>query len=467
MTIDREMSMRLPNKDIFDSPFYKLLEQIMTKGRLDSNDIIEECRDQILNMYPLLETYGVSIDLVYKLDTSKSYLRRIESLNVLATSLQRKQLKSSELIAYIIRVTELIELRSSLISFLGSNVNMIARKIIERTSQSGEHYITRDKKEYVEMFQSAAGGGFVTVFTTFIKSAISKSAMPLFFDGLVSGLNYSLSFIVIQLSHYTLATKTPAMTASTLASRLTNIHSSQDAKAFVDDVVSMVRSAFIAVLGNVGVVIPGVLIFDFLFKKMSGRHVFLHDYAVEQFLAHNPLTSLTIIYAIVTGFILWLSSIMGGWIENWVVYRQQIEIFEESTFFNKLLGTSLQKSIAAFYRRHLVGFATNICLGFLLSYSGVWGKFFGLPLQVRHVTLSAGTIAFSLAGIDSVSENKLIVAGALVGILIIGILNFSVSFSMSLFVAARARNIRLSEFPYLLKLIGQRFLSEPKKFFIP
>ena len=43
------------------------------------------------------------------------------------------------------------------------------------------------------------------------------------------------------------------------------------------------------------------------------------DYAVKSL---NPLRSGTIFFAALTGLILWLSSLAGGWIENSAVYHQ-------------------------------------------------------------------------------------------------------------------------------------------------
>jgi site-specific recombinase len=476
LSIDREMRARLPEVILTDSPFFQLLLHFSKTANIDDLDrakisrtlsLIDQCILYINAVYPHLESSGVSIDLVYKLDKSKSLLRRIQRLMALSHALRSPGSSQTTLFSFISSVARQNERRSSLSSFLGSNINLIARKIIERTSETGEHYITRNRAEYTYMFFSAAGGGLVTVFTTFIKAVITKMGMPLFFEGLFIGFNYSISFLVIQLSHFTLATKTPAMTASTLATKLKNLSTTADADAFVEDVVCMARSAFIGVVGNVGLVIPGCFLFDTFFNRAFGHHVFDNAHAIEQLEAHNPLTSLSLVYAILTGFILWSSSIIGGWVENWFVYRKQFEIFAESNYIRRAMGRFMQLQLATFFRKNLAGFATSISLGFMLAFSGIWGKFFGLPLQVRHVTLSSGTLSFSLLGLTNMKENLHLIIGAAIGILCIAVLNFGTSFTLSLFVAARARDIQLSRFPYLFRLIGRRFLATPLDFFRP
>ncbi|HPI39266.1 MAG TPA: hypothetical protein PLJ21_00575 [Pseudobdellovibrionaceae bacterium] len=456
---DVEFMERLPIKDISKSSFFSTQSL--------SSEWIQACRNEVDTVYPVLESKGLSVDLVYKLRTIQSILTRIEMLIHIHKLLKENRFFSHECFSFILELARLHLQRASLFSFLASSLNLIARKIVERNGITGEHYIAKSRAEYWSMFRSAAGGGLVTVFTTAIKSGIGKLHLPMFFDGLFTSLNYTVSFSFIQVFHFTLATKTPAMTASALAHKLENLSSSERISDFLEEVVCMHRTGFIAVIGNLGFVFPGVMLFDLLWFVLFGNHFYSDSYALKQFQAHSPFESLILWYGIVTGFVLWFASVLGAWLENWFVYRRQFEIMENSISIRRFLGEDRQKKITLFMRQNIAGFGTNIFLGLMLGYIVVFGKFFGLPLEIRHVTLSTGAIGFSLMGVSELKENIFLISSAFGGIFLIGVLNFVVSFSLSLFVATRARDIQLKEFPFLLKLIFFRFKKRPRDFFIP
>jgi site-specific recombinase len=465
LAVDSDLRARLPHRDVNSSPFFQLQQQQNSLNHLRA--ALQLCWKDIESVYLVLETAGVSIDLVYKIDAIKSILRRIDLLSALRAHVQSGEANTREYVRFMAELADLHVQRASLTAFLSSSLNLIARKIVERTSQTGEHYITRSAVEYKEMFVSATGGGFVTMFTTVVKVGIGKLQLPLFFDGLFSTLNYALSFSAIQLLGFTLATKTPAMTASSLASKLRDLSTQTKINEFVEEVVCLVRSTFAAVIGNLGMVIPAAIAFDMFWYGVAGSHLMTSENGVAQMAKHSPLQSLTIWYAALTGLFLWGSSIMGAWLENWFVYRKQFEFFENSLGVRRRLGERRQKVLGSFLRRNIAGLGTNVFLGFMLAFCGVVGDFFGLPLEVRHVTLSTGTLTFGLLAIENVREHLFVVISAVSGIAIIGLLNFGVSFTLSLFVAARARDIRLRNFPFLFRLILNRFIAGPMDFFFP
>jgi site-specific recombinase len=97
----------------------------------------------------------------------------------------------------------------------------------------------------------------------------------------------------------------------------------------------------------------------------------------------------------------------------------------------------------------------------------VMGKFFGLPLDVRHVTLSTGALtqAVSALGREGLSHPDLF--PAMLGIGIIGCLNFGVSFVLALAVALRAREVERSDRFRLLVSVLTTFFRSPLQFFFP
>ena len=94
-------------------------------------------------------------------------------------------------------------------------------------------------------------------------------------------------------------------------------------------------------------------------------------------------------------------------------------------------------------------------------------KFLGVPLDVRHVTLSTGSIfaAVPTLGWDVVVTPEFILA--LLGIVVIGILNVSVSFGLALAFSIVAKGIKESRRNLIVKAIFRRLVRKPWQFFLP
>jgi site-specific recombinase len=88
---------------------------------------------------------------------------------------------------------------------------------------------------------------------------------------------------------------------------------------------------------------------------------------------------------------------------------------------------------------------------------------FGLPLEGRHVTLATGTLAFAAC---SLGTARLTLAPC-IGIALIGLLNFGVSFALALAVALRARDVTGRERLGLAVAVARRFVRHPLEFFLP
>lgn len=58
-----------------------------------------------------------------------------------------------------------------------------------------------------------------------------------------------------------------------------------------------------------------------------------------------------------------------------------------------------------------------------------------------------------------------LVAISLLGIALIGIVNLAVSFGLALYVAMKARQVRFNRIGELFRMLGARFMSNPREFF--
>jgi site-specific recombinase len=480
---------RSPQMRLADSPFYQLPRAVdvlleglrryrqsqiephqsalQLRAHLEQcQDLIQKCKNFSETVVQNLELYGVSVDVVYRieligrsLDRLTALLRQLEPYAEVARAAEAKAL-----------LVDLVGLRlrdRKLTDIARGNLHLLARKIIERAGHTGEHYITSSRKEYVMMLLSAGGGGVLTTGTAAAKFMIGSLHLAPFMEGVLSACDYAGSFILMQLLGFTLATKQPSMTAAALAATLRDTAHHPDLSALVAMIARMTRSQLAAAIGNVGLVIPATVAFDAVWRNRHEGVSFLSpekaDYVLHSL---HPTQSGTIFYAALTGVLLWSSSIAAGWLENWAVYRRLPEAIAEHRY-GRYVGRGTMRWLSRFLQRNIAGFGGNSTLGVLLAMTPIMGKFFGLPLDVRHVTLSTGALTMAVCTLGFTPETAPLIYAAAAGIAIIGALNFGVSFLLALAVALRAREAKRSDRLRLIASVLATFFRSPLQFFFP
>ena len=135
--------------------------------------------------------------------------------------------------------------------------------------------------------------------------------------------------------------------------------------------------------------------------------------------------------------------------------------------FTRTLGVARAARWAGFMRRHISGFASNISLGFMLGLIPAFAAFFGLGLEVRHVTLSAGQVAAAAAtlGLQVLLEPAF--WWAVAGVVVVGPINLAVSFYLAFRLALKAQNINQVNRQRIRAEIRSRIRSAPLSFLWP
>ncbi len=412
-----------------------------------------------------LEERGVSLDVVYAIDSIERGLSRIELLLPFVDGNDAME-PTYEIRAVLAAVGRGLVGGHSFTQLLSDNLRLLARKVIERAGRTGEHYVTSSRREYFKMLASAAGGGVLTLGTLIGKYLVKWSHLAPFIDGLFSSLVYAGSFVIMQLIGFTLATKQPSMTAAALAGTIRDRAGPGRLDELVPLIARIARSQFAAAVGNVSAVIISALIFDLAYQRVVGHTFFDAKTSNDVVGSFSPIGSGTVFFAALTGVLLWMSSLVAGWFENWVVYRRLPEAIRHHRF-GKRLGKRRMERLAHFLEHESAGLGGSIALGVMLGMTPVFAKFFGLPLDVRHVTLSTGslTLAISSIGVDGAGWGPFLWAVA--GIAIIGLLNFGVSFVLALVIALRARDVPRGERNTLPGAVFRRFVRKPLEFFYP
>ena len=97
---------------------------------------------------------------------------------------------------------------------------------------------------------------------------------------------------------------------------------------------------------------------------------------------------------------------------------------------------------------------------------GTLGYILGLPLDIRHIAFASANFIQGLMLINGTPEIGLIIVSFL-GVLLIGLTNLFVSFTLTIIVALRARRVRFEQWNPLAKLVLTHFLTRPTDFFWP
>ncbi|HVJ64657.1 MAG TPA: hypothetical protein VM901_05330 [Bdellovibrionota bacterium] len=425
-------------------------------------EVVARCRRELKEAHNHLDEYGVSVTIVYQLDRIHSLLNRIE---IIVRILSGENTDPQRIVAFLCHLIEEVQKQRSLPSLFSENLSLISMKIAQRSAETGSHYISKTREDYLAIFSKAAGGGFLTGFTTLIKVIIeSVHNASSFASGILSSLNYSVSFLWMYAAGFTLATKQPAMTANALAEKMGNLDNESAQRDLVDEVVNLIRSQGAAAFGNLAAAIPTVLAIDVIVYFLSGESVVTpeHGYAM---LEKHSILGLSPLHAAFTGVLLWLSSIIAGWVDNWSVYREIPQAIGASRRLKRILGPSRLQRWTNTYQKNLAAWTSNIALGFMLGMVPKIIAFFGIPLDVRHVTLSTATITFGASAIGFGVFMMPMFWKSVLGIVAIGILNISVSFFLALFVAMRSRRIEANLRDTIYRSVWQRFLAQPLTFF--
>ena len=453
--------------------------------------LLHRCREAADSVHSHLEAHGVSVNIVFEVDQLRARTLRLESvLDLLLSEAPQRELQ-----ALLVELVTLSRQRRRLGPLLARHYSLMARKVAERHAETGEHYITRTWPEYRTMLCQAAGGGAVLAGTTFAKFGILALGLAPFWAGFGAGLNYAISFLIVHQLHWTVATKQPAMTAPAMAAKLAELNTeaanevrrdaagadkrqalqamrargdpdSPAVEGFVDEVTHLVRSQMAGIVGNLALVIPVVLAAQGLAWWLLGRPlVGVQD--AQHVLPSLTLLGPTALFAAFTGVLLFASSLAAGWAENWFVYHRLDGALAYNPRIVSRLGAARAQRWSIWWRANISGLAANVSLGLMLGLVPVLLAFVGLPIEVRHVTLSTGQLAAAVGtlGWDLLSHRAFWWCAA--GLVFTGLLNLGVSFALALALAMRSRGITLRDQRRLNSALWRRLRHAPRSFLLP
>ena len=354
--------------------------------------------------------------------------------------------------------------------FIAESTQLLSYEITQHTAKTGGNYITENRREYFLMLRKALGGGLIVGILCIIKLLLSNVDTSYFGQAFLYSMNYSIGFIAISLLGFALATKQPAMTAAALARALEEGHNkeghnSQKYGAFAILFARVFRSQFISFFGNVAMAFPISMFLIWSFEQIFGNNIGSEKW--EHIISDiSPVHSLAMFHAAIAGLFLFLSGIISGVVSNRDKHNQVYYRIQEHPLLKKTFGKQRTKTFATWYEQRWAGIISNFWFGVFMGSTASVGLFLGLNLDIRHISFASGNLALAIYG-SGFQVSTTMLLWAIFGVGVIGFINFSVSFGLSLGLAFRSRAISIFELRFVTLAIWNHFKHKPMSFFFP
>lgn len=416
MGVEPELAQVYPPLREYESPF--LMQNVETQrwvqeyrqglgdGKLPVEDekqirvLLEQCRDIIGRIRRNTGNTGISVDLTYLLQRLTETIDRLDQL----LDLLDRTPEADRRLAIVTLLKTFVEAdnkRNNLREHFAKNTELLAREVTEHSGRTGEHYITASRAEYKAMLTSALGAGLIVPFMALIKLGMHELHPAPLIQGLLFGLNYALGFMLIHVLHFTVATKQPAMTASRIAAALDHPPGAKpDVGRMVELIVRVIRSQFIAVVGNVALAFPLAYVLATSLYLSAGSHVMTPDTARGTLHSLDPLASLALFHAAIAGVWLFMSGLIAGYHDNVAIYNRIPERIRQLKWLERSIGATRLGQLANYIEGNLGSLAGNFWFGMLLGLTATVGFNLGLPIDIRHITFSAANLATATVSLD-------------------------------------------------------------------
>lgn len=473
--LDNELLRIEPSLDRLESPFLAQNAEFMPlylnaleAGVLPEADaachlpvLLEQCEQVIGRVRRRARDNGTSIHLTYLLARLDQLLARLRLiLDVLFESPH-----GEHAVRLFKTLVTAIHDRDNVFRFVGENVNLLARNVTEHASRHGEHYIAGNRAEWWAMGRAAALGGVIIALMAAFKIQLGHLHLPPLTEGLVFGLNYGLGFALIHMLGGVVATKQPAMTATTLAGELEDARP-RELGRLAGLVETVARTQFAAIAGNVLLALPVALGLALAWPFMFGSPLAQTDKAVTLLAELHPWTSGALWYAAVAGVGLFLSGLVAGYYDNKVRYLGTAQRIAQHPWSRRWLKAERRERLASYIDLHHGALMGNLLFGLYLGLAGSVVHLTGLPIDIRHVAFASANLGSALALTDFTVPWP-VLAWALAGVIGIGAVNLLVSFALALYVAMRSRRQTLALLPGLIARVVGNFLRRPWRFLLP
>lgn len=431
--------------------------------------LLGHCTEFVAQIRRKSHETGVGVTLVFVLARIEQLVARMKLLRQLAVpddkeTQEATRTRAAQFTATLIRAESR---RNRFGEVFDGTTQLLARRVTEHASKSGEHYVTESREEYREMFRAAAGAGLLIAVMALAKILTAKLGLPGFWQAVAFSLIYGLGFVLVHMLHLTIATKQPAMTAATIAAALDG---TPDPDARLDRLAKLAaqvsRTQWVSIAGNVAIGFLTSLAIAMVGAEFLGWEPIGAEKAEHLLHELHPWQSLALLHAGIAGVYLFLSGLISGYYDNQSLFYRVPERIRRVKWMKRFLGPRLVDKVARYVEYNLGALAGNFLFGCMLGATGTVGLFFGLPVDIRHVAFSSANFAYALAALDFAVGWRTLLLSTL-GVLLIALVNLVVSFVLALRVALKSRGLGAAETDGLTRRLWVRFRASPREFLLP
>jgi putative site-specific recombinase len=461
----------------FEHEFDAIRESILKGEPLKEEDLnykqlmvlYHQCESFVQQAYKNASKYGITLRVNQGLLRIRQQLSRVKLLiDLLVITSHRDKVDNT--ICMALKLIEYNCYKNNIRSFIKESTQSVAYEITQFNASTGEKYITETIGEYFKMFRASLGAGFIVGFLCIFKALLHEVDTSDFGHAFLYSMNYAFGFILIYLTGSALATKQPSMTATTVARVVEDgmkkqCREEEKHTEFAEFFARLWRSQFIAFVGNVIMAFAVALLLVWGAEQLLGMQIVAHSW--QKLLKDaSPIHSKLILHAAIAGVFLFISGIIAGNVSNSNKHYQIAYRIEEHPFLKQLLGKHRTRKLGHWIEHKYPGIISNFWFGVFMGSTYSIGHFIGLDLDIRHITFVSGNIAMGLYG----AHFQLIWSmwvWIFSGLVIVGFINFIVSFGLSIWLAFRSRNIPDSELFSLIKAVWRHFKKTPMSFIFP
>lgn len=441
------------------SPFELLFDQI--QNLKDCNDLeLTKLNDALESSETLTQflrknknRIGTNLHLTVTTRRILEYIDRIKVLLNLKQNIHSKELWEKLISDHL----DYSKQKYSIRRFVARHTDLVALEIVEHNANKGEKYIAESSSEYWSFFRKSILGGAIIAIFALIKIFIDSFSFSQFDNALLYSINYAVCFVLVKQFGGIIATKQPAVTASTLAKGIDkNDDLKLDSIQKITELIRRVsRSQFISIVGNFTMAILFAMIIAFVMRLLN--LVSVTEVVNSEYLIKNTTPSLSLVFfASVAGCFLALSGLISGYIDNKILAsRVSHRIRNGKRFFKS-------KSLAKFIEKKSGALIGNVCLGFFLGCAFLLSYLLPFSIDIRHIAFSSANIGYSIMENDQGSQ---IILFAICGALLIGFVNFIVSFTITILLALKSRNASIKILPKIFKSVIVDFFNNPLAYY--
>ena len=471
--VDRHAVEHLPHLDNWSSPFQRLMratEDFASRmvasdctptSKAAVLDAVDACLAQIAEYRAAKMTLGTTLTLSSKALRMEQQLERIRTLvEAFGCRTAAPRTAVAGLAFSLVLATAR---RYAVLEFARQKLDLIAYLIVGHAAKKGERFATRTPTDLRNVTAASLLGGVLVAAFGLAKLWLPLDSLAPLPTALLAGANYALCFALIYLLGATLATKQPAVTASRLADALAELGSGT--RSFARLVRAIWRTQFVSLAGNVAAAAAVSLGIGYVYTSATGAPVIDTEKAQALAASLHPLESNSWLFAAIAGVLLSLAGIIAGFADNAVVFHRLARRIRAGRGLASAIPRRWRDAVARRVDAKLGGVVGSVVLGFMLAAVAPLGDIVGLGIDIRHVAFASshGAVAVAYGG---VAVTQVIIAVA-AGVLVIGMVNFLVSFGVTLVIALESRKIAGVDWGAAAGSVARLFVEDPLAFILP